>query len=79
MEARSDGDLEQLGDEAGLGLYVLSTDAPNLPLPHHRHCLVTCQGSSGCMETTKAQPRSDLAFHAPMVLFHYVIEELTLP
>jgi hypothetical protein len=31
------------------------------------------------METVKAKPRSDQALHAPVVLFHDVIEKLALP
>src|SRR4028119_277141 len=77
--ARSGGDLEQLGDEAGLGPHVASAHIPNLPLPHHRHRLVARQRSSCGMETTEAKPWSDQAFHAPMVLFHDVVEELALP
>src|SRR3954447_6142159 len=77
--ARSGGDLEQLGDEGGLGPHVASANLPNLPLPDHRHRLVACQCSSCRPETAEAEPWSDQAFHAPMVLFHYVIEELALP
>ena len=75
----SGGDVEQLGDEAGLGPDVLSANPPNLPLPDHRHHLVARQRSSRRPETAKAQSWSDQAFHAPMVLFHNVIEKLALP
>src|SRR4051794_21928724 len=75
---RSGSDVEQLGDEAGLGRHVASANPPYLPLPHHRHHLVACQGSSRRPEATEAKPRSDQAFQAPMVLFYYVIEVLDL-
>jgi hypothetical protein len=62
-----------------LGPHVASANLPNLPLPDHRHCLVTCQCSSCRPETAEAEPWSDQVFHAPMILFHYVIEKLALP
>src|SRR3954470_19521476 len=75
---KSGSDVEQLGDEDRLGPYVASANPPYLPLPHHRHHLIACQGSSRRPEATEAEPRSDQAFHAPMGLFHYVIEILDL-
>jgi hypothetical protein len=77
--SRSDGDLEQLGDEGGLRSHVASIHFANLPLPDHRHRLVAGQGSSCGMETAEAEPWSDQKFHAPVVLFYYVIEVLALP
>src|SRR3954465_727879 len=77
--ARSGGGLEQPGDEVGLGPHVSSTDFPNLPLPDHRHRLVARQCTSCRMEAADAQPWSDRAFHAPVVLFHDFVEELALP
>src|SRR5215217_8171200 len=75
---RSGGDLEQLGDEAGLRPHVASADAPNLPLPDHRHRLVARQRSSGRVETAEAEPRSDQAFQAPVILLDDVVQELGL-
>jgi hypothetical protein len=77
--SRSGGDLKQLGDEGGLRLHVSSANLSNLPFPDHRHRLVARQCSSCSMETAEAKPWSDQAFHAPMVLFHYVIEVLAVP
>jgi len=74
----SGSNLEQLGNESGLGPHVAPLDLPKLPLPHHRHHLVACQCSSPRMETSKAELRSDQAFHAPVALFYNVIEELDL-
>src|SRR3954463_13816217 len=75
---KSGSDVEQLGDEGGLGPHVASANPPYLPLPHHRHHLVACQGSSRRPEAAEAKPRSDQAFRAPTVLFHYVIGVLDL-
>src|SRR3954462_11732921 len=75
---RSGSDVEQPGDEAGLGPHVAPANLPYLPLPHHRHYLVACQGSSRRPEAAEAKPRSDQAFHAPVILFHDVIEILDL-
>src|SRR3954451_21103779 len=75
---RSGSDVEQLGDEGGLGPHVASANPPYLPLPHHRHHLVACQCSSCRPEAAEAKPRSDQTFHAPMVLFPNVIEMLDL-
>src|SRR3954469_17799495 len=75
---KSGSDVEQLGDEGRLGPHVASANPPYLPLPHHRHHLVACQGSSRRPEAAEAEPRSDQAFHAPAVLFHTVIEILDL-
>jgi tripartite-type tricarboxylate transporter receptor subunit TctC len=58
----SGSNLEQLGEEDGLGPHVAPVDYPKLPLPHHRHHLVARQCSSCRMETAKAEPRSDQAF-----------------
>jgi hypothetical protein len=77
-ESRLGSDVKQLGDEGGLGLHVASTNPSYLPLPNHRHHLVACQCSSRRPEATKAEPWFDQAFHAAMVLFHYVIEILGL-
>src|SRR3954462_1946041 len=74
----SGSDVEQLGDEGGLGPHVASANPPYLPLPHHRHHLVARQCSSRRPEAAEAEPRSDQAFHALMVLFHYVVEILDL-
>src|SRR4028118_813309 len=79
VSGRSGSDLEQLGDEVGLSPHVASANLPNLPLPHHCHRLVACQGSSRRPEAAEAEPWSDQAFYAPMVLFHDVIEKLALP
>ena len=78
-DGRSGGDLEQLSDEAGLGPHVAPADAPNLPLPDHRHGLVARQRPSRRPEAAEAEPGSDQAFHAPVVLLHDVVEELGLP
>ena len=75
---KSGSSVEQLGEEGRLGSDVASTNPLYLPLPHHRHHLVACQGSSRRPEAAEAKPRSDQAFYAPMVLFHYVIEILDL-
>src|SRR3954447_20196876 len=75
---KSGSDVEQLGDEGRLGPHVASANPLYLPLPHHRYHLVACQGSSRRPEAAEAEPRSDQAFHAPVVLFHYVIEVLDL-
>src|SRR4051812_14156547 len=75
---KSDSDVEQLGDEGHLGPHVASANPPYLSLPYHRHHLVACQGSSRRPEAAEAKPRSDQPFHAPVVLFHYVIEILDL-
>src|SRR3954470_24843855 len=75
---KSGSDVEQRADEAGLGPHVASANPPYLPLPHHRHHLVACQGSSRRPEAAEAEPRSDQTFYAPMALFHYVIEVLDL-
>ncbi len=75
----SGSNLEQLGDEGGLGPHVAPINPPKLPLSHHRHHLVARQCSSCRMETAEAEPWSDQAFHAPVVLFHDVIEKLALP
>ncbi len=58
--------------------HVSSANLSTLPLPDHRHRLVACQRSSCGMETAEAKPWSDQAFHAPMVLFQYVVEVLAL-
>src|SRR4051794_24126329 len=75
---KSGSDVEQLGDEDGLGPHVASANPPYLPLPRHRHYLVACQGSSGRPEAAEAKPWSDQTFQAPVVLFQYVIEVLDL-
>ena len=75
---KSGGDVEQLGDEAGLRLHVAAANTPHLPFPHHRHHLVARQCSSRRLETAEAKPRFDQAFHAPVVLFYNVIEVLDL-
>jgi hypothetical protein len=75
--ARSGGGLEQVGDEGSLGPHVSSADIPNLPLPDHRHRLVPCQCSSCRMETAEAEPRSDQAFHVPVVLFDRTTQRIT--
>src|SRR4051812_10298486 len=75
---RSGSNVEQLGNEGGLGPHVASANPPYLPLPHHRHHLVARQCSSRRPEATEAEPRSDQAFHAPVVLLHNVIEILDL-
>jgi len=69
----SGSNLEQPGDEGGLGSHVAPVDLRKLPLPHHRHHLVACQCSSCRMEAAEAEPRSDQAFHAPVVLFDGLI------
>jgi len=63
-QPRSGGDLEQLelGDEDGLGLHVASADVPNLPLPDHRHRLVTRQHSLRRPEAAEATPGLDTRF-----------------
>ena len=71
---KSGSEVEQLGDEGRLGPYVASAHPPYLPLSHHCHPLVACQGSSRRPEAAEAKPRSDQAFQAPVVLFHNVIE-----
>src|SRR3954449_1476983 len=76
---RSGSDVEQPGDEAGLGPHVASANPPYLPLPHHRHHLVARQCSSRRPEAAEAEPRSDQTFYAPMVLLHNVVEILALP
>jgi transposase-like protein len=70
----SGGRPEQPGDEYRLSPDVAATDVPNLPLPDHRHCLVTRQCSSRRPKTAKAQPRVGQPFHAPMVLFHDIVQ-----
>jgi hypothetical protein len=75
---RSGGALEQLGDKGGLGPYVSSANLRHLPLPGHCHRFVACQCSSCRVGTAEAKPRSDQAFHASVILFHYVIEKLAL-
>lgn len=72
------GDLEQLGHTAGLGPHVSSAYLVYLLLSEHRHRLVACQCSSRRIETAEAKPWSDQAFHAPVILFHNVIEKLAL-
>src|SRR4028118_1878636 len=79
VSGRSGSDLEQLGDEAGLSPHAASANLPNLPLPHHCHRLVARQCSSRRPEAAEAEPWSDQAFHAPMVLFHDVVETLASP
>ena len=69
----SGGDVEQLGDEAGLRPHVASANTPYLAVPHHRHRLVARQCSSRRPEAAEAEPRSDQAFHAPVVLFDGLI------
>ena len=76
---RLGGALEQLGDKGGLGPHVSSANLLHLPLPHHSHRLVACQCTSRRAETAEAKPWSDQALHAPVVLFHDVIEKLALP
>ena len=78
VAGRSRSDVEQLGNEGRLGPHVASANPPDLPLPHHRHHLVACQGSSRRPEAAEAEPQSHQAFYAPMVLFHDVIEILDL-
>jgi hypothetical protein len=60
---RSCDDLEQAGNEVALGLNIISTDVPNLPLPDHGHGL-------------KARPRSSrcllLALHLAKVCLHQI-------
>ena len=70
--------MEQLGDEASLRPHVASANTPDLPFPHHRHHFVARWCSSRRLEAAEAEPRSDQAFHAPVVLFHDVIEVLDL-
>lgn len=75
----SGSSLEQLGDGTRLDPHVPPAGIPNLCLPVHGHRLAARQCSSRHMETAEARPRSDQAFHAPVVLFHDVVEELALP
>jgi hypothetical protein len=75
---KSGSSVEQLGDEGCLGSDIASTNPPHLSLPHQRHHLVACQGSSRRPEGAEAKPRSGQAFYAPMVLLHYVSEILDL-
>ncbi len=69
----SGGHLEQLGDEGGLGPHVAPADAPNLPLPDHRHRLVAGQRSSRRVEAAEAEPGPDQAFQAPVILLDGLI------
>ena len=66
---KSGSDVEQLGYESSVGPHVASANPPYVPLSHHRHHLVACQGSSRRPEAAEAEPRSDQAFYAPMILF----------
>ena len=77
-DGRSGGDLEQLGDEAGLRPNVAPADVPDLPLPDHRHRLVAGQRSSRRVEAAEAKAWSDQAFWTPMILLDDVVQELGL-
>jgi hypothetical protein len=61
---KSGSNVEQLGDKGCLGSDVVPANPPHLPLPHHRHNLVACQGSSRCPKAAEAEPRSRQAFYA---------------
>jgi hypothetical protein len=74
----SRSNLEQLGDDAGLGSHVTSADVPKLPFPDHRHRLIARQRSSRRPEAAEAEPWADQTSYAPVVLFHDVVEELAL-
>jgi hypothetical protein len=76
---RSGGDLEQLANEGGLSLHVPAANPVNLPLPHHPHRFIARQRSSCCMETAKAQPRSNQALHPAVVLLHDVVQVFDRP
>ena len=69
---------EQAGDELCLGLDVVATDVPNLPLPDHRHRLEAGQRSSSRPEATEAEARTGQPFHAPVVLLHDVVQVFDL-
>src|SRR5215207_4719314 len=71
-------DPEQARDEGGLSPHLAPANVPNLPLSDHRHPLVAGQCSSRRWQTAKAQPRSDQALEAPMVLLDDVVEVLDL-
>src|SRR4051794_14429975 len=75
----SGGNLEQPGYEGCLSSDVTTADVLNLPFPGHRHRFEARQRSSRRPEPTEAEARTGQLFHAPVILFHNVVQEPTLP
>lgn len=73
MSAPPGGNIEQVGDEGGLGGH-----GGDLPLTHHGQALVAGERPARGVEALEPEPWPDQPFDPPVILFHDVIQVLTL-
>ena len=70
---------KQLGDECHLLHAVSFFYARDLTFPEHIHGFISLYSSPRRLEGKEAHPELDQSFDKAMVLFHDVVEVLTLP
>jgi hypothetical protein len=71
--------LEEPGNQGNLRLHVATAHVVNLPLPDHRHHLVTRQRPFRGFQAAEAKPRPDQPFDRPVILLHDVVQVFALP